>query len=191
MTVPLVVRGQVRLRPAPAYDPPYDDELAPEWWAAGALQPLLELPTPSDEEPATPRPALWTPPQPGSSPAAAAAATQFVNTCLEILNGYRPVTHFRVLAHPMEAPAVLAEMTRAIRRFRQAVGRDALLRRRTMRTCEPRPGVAEIALVVGADPPARRRAVLPARSTAPKVWALAYRLEQRHSRWLCTAAQLL
>jgi hypothetical protein len=194
MTMPSVVRGPVLLRPAPAYDPPYDDELPPEWWGAGALQPLLELPAPSDAEPAAHRPALWTPPHPGASPATAAAATQFVNTCLEILNGYRPVTHFRVLAHPLEAPVVLTAMTQAVRRLRQAVPRDSLLKRRIMRTCEPRPGVAEIAVVIGAHaPPPSTRATAPAiRSAraAPQVWALACRLEQRHGRWLCAAAQL-
>jgi uncharacterized protein DUF6459 len=178
----------VRVRSAPAYDPPYDDELPTQWWGAGALQPLLELPAASPE-PFSDRPALRAPAPTGAAPATIAAATRFVQACLEILNGYRPLTHVRVLADPLEAPAVLAEMTRAVRRFRPASGREALVKLRTMRTCEPRPGVAEIAVVVGAEPPTRERPAQRAPSQA--VWALAYRLEQRHARWLCTAATLL
>jgi uncharacterized protein DUF6459 len=167
----------VRLRSAPAYDPPYDDELPTQWWGAGALQPLLELPAAASPEPF------------GAAPATIAAATRFVQACLEILNGYRPLTHVRVLADPLEMTAVLAEMTRAVRRLRPAAGREALVKLRTMRTCEPRPGVAEIAVVVGAELPTRDGPAQRARSQA--VWALAYRLEQRHARWLCTAATLL
>jgi hypothetical protein len=198
MVVPVVVRGPVLVRPAPASDPPYDDESPPEWWGAGALQPLLELPAPAPE-PIAGR-ARSPAPHVGTSPSTAAAATRFVNTCLEILNGYRPATHIRGLAYPLDAPAVLAETQRAVRRLRQAAGRDTLLKVRTMRTCEPRPGVAEIAVVVGTDPPTRIRTTLRTQSTpvvrhaaaaSPQAWALAYRLEQRHARWLCTAAHLL
>jgi hypothetical protein len=221
MTALVAARGPVRLRPAPAYEPPYDDELPADAWGAGPLQPLLDLPPPFAPAPVTDRPASYPPASTGVTPATAAAARQFTQACLEILNGYRPVAHFRALAHPLEAAAVLAAMTLAYRRLRQATGRDMLLRRRTMRTCEPRPGVAEIALVIGVDPPPRGRAparapagrptpanrlrpanrlapAVPVRSVrgrdraaSPVVWALAYRLEQRHGRWLCTAAQLL
>jgi hypothetical protein len=183
MTPMLMIRGLVRLRSAPAYDPPYDDERPPEWWGSGAVQPLLELPAPPVAERDPGRPA-WRapPPQAGASPATTAAATRFVNTCLEILNGYRPVTHVRVLAHPLAAQAVLAEVSRAVRRVRRAArasGRDELVKLRTMRTCEPRSRIAEIAVVVGTEGRGRR------------VWALAFRLEQVHGRWLCSVARVL
>jgi len=52
-----------------------------------------------------------------------------------------------------------------------------------MRTCEPRVGVAEIAIVVGCRAPVGR--------TDGRAWGLAFRLERQHGRWQCTAAQLL
>jgi hypothetical protein len=175
----------LRLRSAPAYDPPYDDERPPEWWGPGALQPLLELPAPPVAERRPGAPGWRAPPQVGASPGTAAAATRFVNTCLEILNGYRPVAHVQMIAHPLAAPLVLSEMTHAVRRLRRAVratGGDQLVKLRTMRTCEPRPRVAEIAVVVGrADD----------RGSGKETWALAFRLEQAHGRWQCTAAALL
>jgi hypothetical protein len=116
-------------------------------------------------------------------------AARFVNTCLEILNGYRPVNHFRALADPLAAATVLAEMTRAVGRLRPATRGRGLVRLRAMRTCEPRPGVAEIALVVGAQ-----TATTAGRAAGPdagRAWGLAYRLERQHGRWQCTAARLL
>jgi Family of unknown function (DUF6459) len=178
------IQGVVRLRSAPAYDPPYDDECPPERWGPGpgVVQPLLELAAPPvAREPD--RPGWRRAPAPATaSPATTAAATRFVNTCLEILNGYRAITHVRVLAHPFAAPVVLSEMSRAVQRLRRAArdGGDQLVKLRTMRTCEPRPRVAEIAVVVGR-----------ASGTGCDTWALAFRLEQAHGRWLCTAAALL
>jgi hypothetical protein len=112
-----------------------------------------------------------------------------VNTCLEILNGYRPVNHFRALADPLAAATVLAEMTRAVGRLRPATRGRGLVRLRAMRICEPRPGVAEIALVVGTQ-----TATTAGRAAGPdagRAWGLAYRLERQHGRWQCTAARLL
>jgi hypothetical protein len=170
----------LRLRSAPACDPPYDDEHPPEWWGPAAVQPLLELPAPpaADRDPL--RSAWRAPPEPKASAASTSAVTWFVNTCLEILNGYRPIGHVRMVAHPLAAPVVLEEMSQAVRRVRRAVraaGGHQLVKLRIMRTCQPRPRVAELAVVVGLGS-ARR-------------WALAFRLEQVHGRWLCTAASLL
>jgi Family of unknown function (DUF6459) len=177
MSAMLTISGVVRLRSAPAYDPPYDDERPPEGWGSGAVQPLLELPAPPVAERTPDRPV----PQPAASPATTTAAARFVNTCLEILNGYRAVTYARVLAHPLAAASVLSEMSQAVRRLRRpARGSDQLIKLRTMRTCQPRPRVAEIAVVVGRGTGAGR-----------DVWALAFRLEQVHGRWLCTAATML
>lgn len=185
----LTIDGIVQVRSAPTYDPPYDDERPPDCWGPGAMQPLLELPAPPAAQRDQDRPA-WRRaeragelgmPQPAASPATTTAAARFVNTCLEILNGYRAVSHVRVVAHPLAAQSVLSEMTRAVRRLRRAArGGDQLVKLRTMRTCEPRPRVAEVAVVVG-------RGAGPGRDT----WALAFRLEQTHGRWLCTAAAML
>lgn len=124
---------------------------------------------------------------PAASPTTTTAAVRFINTCLEIFNGYRPVTHFRSLASPLEAGEVVAEMTQALRRLRHAARRstsrrDGLIKLRRMRTCQPLPGVAEVAVVIGLGGNAARD---------QPAWALAYRLEQRHGRWLCTTARML
>jgi hypothetical protein len=213
------------VRPAPSYDPPYDEDRPAGWWPPDLLQPLLELPGlagagwpasppgPADQGPGPDRrsrparPAAG--PPPAASPPTVAAAARFVNTCLEILNGYRPVAHFRSLSDPLAAAEVLAEMTRAVRRLRPTTRQPGLVKLRAMRTCEPRPGVAEIALVVGvgvgvgaggagrpagAGPAAggdRRAAGGGRTGRDARVWALAFRLECQHGRWQCTAAQLL
>lgn len=190
--------ARVRLRSAPAYDPPYDDERPPDWWGATVQQPLLELSTPppaaslpppagqpADSSPAG-TPAAGSPPAPPPAPAVphptTVAAVRFVNTCLEIFNGYRPVGHFRVLASPLTASTVVEAMTYAVRRLRRTIpragDRDAKVKLRQMRTCAPRPEVAEIAVVIGAG-------------STDRVWALAFRIERQQGRWLCTAARLL
>jgi hypothetical protein len=171
----------VRVRPAPAYEPPYDDERSGDRWDLRVVQPLLEPPAPvvlrrrigQRSTPASPSPS------PTATPATTAAAVRFARTCVEILNGYRPVGHFRALASPLAAGAVVEAMVDAGRRLREARRtRHELVRLRSVRTCEPRPGVAELALVV-------------AHTTTHRAWALAYRLERRHGRWLCTAAAML
>jgi hypothetical protein len=200
----------VRVRPAPAYDPPYDEERPSDWFDPEALQPLLELPglpgTGRRRRPGPPdRPACtgWPGQVPaGASPPTTAAAARFVNICLEIINGYRPVTHFRALSAPLAAASVLEAMTEAVHRVRPATRRGGLVKLRAMRTCEPRPGVAEIALVIAIDggpgpsqgEPANRG---PTGSrtgrTGPtrQAWGLAFRLERQPGRWQCTAAGML
>lgn len=185
----------IRILPAPAYDPPYDDERPPDWWLPGTVQPLLELPPLPDRTVAANQPPRAAA-SPADRPTAAAsaqttvAATRFVNTCLEILNGYRPVSHVRDLADPLAAATVLDAMAQAAGRLRPAARRDGLVKLRVMRTCEPRPGVAEIALVVGTRSGAGG-GLRAGRQHPGQAWALAFRLEQRHGRWLCTAARML
>lgn len=154
-------------------------------------QPAAEPPTPvrpitgaslttSTAEPGRPQRTL------PAAPPTTTAAVRFINTCLEIFNGYRPVAHFRTLASPLEAGRVVAEMTQALRRLRRSTStsrhRDRLIKLRRMRTCQPRPDVAEVAVVIGVGGNAVR---------GQSAWALAYRLERQHGRWLCTAARML
>ncbi|QSB13891.1 hypothetical protein JQS43_20415 [Natronosporangium hydrolyticum] len=191
----LATPPQLRLRAAPTYDPPFDDQATTDWRSAGASQPMLAAPQPlapagtSGPAGASGGSADRRSPT-AAAPATTAAAVRFVNTCLEILNGYRAVNHLRAVTHPLAAPEVIAAMTQAVRRLRRTVSpqrasprRESLVKVRQMRTCEPRPGVAELAVVVGArvGPQARDE----------RSWALAFRLEQTQDRWLCTAAQLL
>ncbi|MPZ27098.1 MAG: hypothetical protein GEV12_11975 [Micromonosporaceae bacterium] len=197
-------RQPIRILPVPAYDPPYDDERPPDWWLPGTVQPLLELPpltgptttavgASGPDRPlragrvdATDRPGTV------ASTQTTAAAARFVNTCLEILNGYRPVAHFRALSDPLAAATVLDAMAHAVDRLRPMARRDGLVKLRVMRTCEPRPGVAEIALVVGirGDPGAGAGGRV-GRDRVGQAWGLAFRLERRLGRWLCTAARML
>lgn len=169
----------VRVRPAPAYEPPYDDERSDDWWDLRVVQPLLEPPAPVVLRRRAGDRSSSTPPLPTATPATTAAAVRFAKTCVEILNGYRPIGHFRALASPLAAGAVVAAMVDAGRRLREASRtRHELVRLRSVRTCEPRPGVAELAVVV-------------VHASTRRAWALAYRLERRHGRWLCTAAAML
>lgn len=190
-------RPPIRILPAPAYDPPYDDERPPDWWLPGTIQPLLELPPlPSHTVPAgraagadgTGRTEPPDRPTTAASPQTTAAAARFVNTCLEILNGYRPVSHVRNLADPLAAATVLDAMAGAAGRLRPVARRDGLVKLRAMRTCEPRPGVAEIALVIGTS---GSLALRTGGRRPGRAWGLAFRLERRHGRWLCTAAGML
>lgn len=199
----------VRLRPAPAYDPPYDDEQHPGFWAdalSGTIpRPPAPTPRPTGRAAATggPAPGARPPASPagrsGASPPARLAAARFVNSCLEIFNGLRPLSHARQLAHPLHAQQVLTAFTYATRRLRHAArhleGRAALVKVRRLRVCEPRPGTVEIAAAIGfTEPPTPTARVPPSvarRRPQQRTWAAAFRLERRHDRWQCTAAGLL
>jgi hypothetical protein len=122
----------------------------------------------------------------GASTEARGAAHRFLTRALEILNGYRPIGHLRAVSALMEAPTILTgagAAQRAIGRYREAAGLPPVAGRRPLppagrvsprrlRVCEPRPGVAEASAVL---------------TTAGRTWALAFRLELLHGRWLATA----
>jgi hypothetical protein len=115
-----------------------------------------------------------------ASPEAKQAAHRFLGRCLEILNGYRPVGHIRPLSAPADAAGVLERVGAAVRRLTVPAARPrrpiAPIRLRRLRVCEPRPGVAEIAAVLG---------------RADRAWALTLRLERRRGSWVATTLQLL
>ena len=124
----------------------------------------------------------------GLSPAALAiasdeakqAANRFLGRCLEILNGYRPIGHIRPLSAPADAADVLERIGAAVRRLAAPATRPrrpaAPIRIRRLRVCEPRPGIAEIAAVLG---------------RGDRAWALSLRLERRRGSWVATTVQLL
>jgi hypothetical protein len=122
-----------------------------------------------------------------------------MNTCLEVLNGYRPAGHLRTLASPSHAGTVVDAMARATRRVARVIGTPAgtgtaKLRIRRMRICQPRPDVAEISVVLGSLGTAAGAAGSTAAGGAPdggRCWAAAFRLERRHGNWRCTVARLL
>lgn len=194
----------IRVRPVPPLDPPFDDEVAPDAWASafGAAQlPLDWLGTAQrsaqrpDQTPdrtgagglvgdapigsgaGTPTAVA------GASVEAKAAVRRFVGLCLEILNGYRPVSHLRPLVDPAAGLAIPSEVTAAVarvgelrRRTGAPRGRPDAVRVRRLRVCEPRTGAAEASVVL---------------STAGRAWALAVRLERRDRGWAATAVHLV
>lgn len=191
---PQPVRPAVRLRPAPPIDPPYVEEPADGWPRPVAAQLALDLFEAHRRAPA--RPAGRTPghrPTPAgpnrsapplaalvtATPEATRAAARFVATCLEILNGYRPIGQIRPMSEPAQSAGVVQELTRAAARTGPVRRRSTrpTVRLRRLRVCEPRPAAVEAAAVLG--------------SAAGRTWAMALRLEHRRGRWLCTALQVL
>lgn len=179
MTPRLATPPAIRVRPAPPCDPPYDDERHPEDIWTVPVQPLWELAPPPPRKATTRRPA------PAPVPAEIRTlAARFVHTCLEVLNGLRPIGQLRALADPLEAHTVLSAMTRATRRLQREArrhrpapgGGTVKIKLRRMRAFQPHPDAVEIAAVVG---------------TGERAWAAALRLQRRNGRWLCTAADVL
>ncbi|MGX7670230.1 Rv3235 family protein [Plantactinospora sp. DSM 117369] len=115
----------------------------------------------------------------GATPEAKQAAKRFLDTCLEIVNGYRPAWHLRALASPPDAAGMVAQLASATSRVsgRRRPGQPVrTVRLRRLRVCEPRPGVVEAAAVVG---------------VAGRTWAMAFRIERRRGSWVGTAVALL
>lgn len=174
----LAIPRAIRVRPAPPCDPPYDDERPPEDIWTVPVQPLWELaPPPPAPKATTNRPA------PAPIPAdVRTTAARVVHTCLEVINGLRPVAQLRALADPLEAHTVVSTMTRATRRLRRearphrAGGGSVKIRLRRMRVCQPHADAIEVAAVVG---------------TRERTWAVALRLQRRNGRWWCVAADVL
>lgn len=169
----------VRLVPAPALEPPFDDQRAPEvclpppdagaqlvltWCrpeAAPVAAPPFELPA-------------------GASPAARHAALRFLGRCQEIFNGYRPASHIRALSMPVEAQTIMEQVAAVARRTTRLprtaqpgrAGGPQPVTRSRVHVCEPRAGAAEAMSVL---------------SQANRRWAIAFRLERHGAAWLCTA----
>lgn len=187
-------RPAVRLRPVPPLDPPYDDELTLVAWLRSAGD-QLELDFESAK--GTPdvagtgyRPPVGRLDAAAESPAQAAtasaetrrAARRFLDTCLEILNGYRPLAHARALTTPGLAAGLVEQLRSAADRLpRAAVVRQRQpaaqrLRLLSLRVCEPKAGIAEAAAAIG---------------TPERTWALAFRLERCRGRWIAVLARLV
>ena len=117
---------------------------------------------------------------PTASPEARQAARRFLITCLEILNGYRPVAQIRPMISPVHRSEIIEELIGATGRLPtgERPGRRTarLLEIRRLRVCEPRSGVAEAAAALGC---------------ADRTFALPFRLERRRGSWVGTAVKLL
>ncbi|GIH11989.1 Rv3235 family protein [Rugosimonospora africana] len=127
----------VRLRPAPSFEPPYDDEVVPagDGWHHGCRHgrgPDRGLdPDPGEKagsgaldhtEPAelpTPPAALPASPADGAPPRAVTgrhAAYRYVGLCLEVLEGFRPVGHLRRFTVPSAFESVADQLARPVAR---------------------------------------------------------------------------
>lgn len=170
-------RGLGAAEPEADFDPP---ALEPAPTRLGAAP--LTLAT--RQQPSTTVPARRLP-LPSTPTEAEAAVHHFANSCVEVVNGYRPAAHLQKLAQPREAPTVIAQALIAAQRV-AADRQDAHQspRRRPpspvalvhMTTCEPHPSAIEAAVVL----------VSPERT-----WALAFRLEHITNRWLATTMRLV
>lgn len=190
-------RPPIRLRPAPPIDPPFADEISDAWPRPSADQLALDLFEPARRVPGRPAtrrpdsgptptgparrgPSALPPAAPvGATPEATRAAHRFVGTCLEILNGYRPLGQIRPLSDPSRSTEVVEQLTRAAARtgpVRRRSTRPAV-RLRRLRVCEPRASAVEVAAVLSGN--------------AGRSWAMALRLEHRRGRWLCTTIEVL
>ncbi len=192
-------RPPVRLRPAPAFDPPFADEANGGWPGPGNDQLALDLFTAEEwsarcepDRPATrrgtarplpTRPARVQQLPPGAlvtaTPAATRVAHRFVASCLEVFNGFRSPVQLRRQLDPTRSAQLLPELARAATRGAPARRRPSRpgLRLRQLRICEPRPAAIEAAAVLG--------------GAAGSSWAMALRLEHRRGNWLCTDLRVL
>jgi hypothetical protein len=106
-------------------------------------------------------------------------AHRFVTMCLEVLNGYRPPGQLRPLAAPGQATVVAEQLARGAARSGPVRRRSTrpVVRLRRLRLCQPRESAVEAAAVFG--------------TSTGRSWAMALRLEQQGSTWLCTTIQVL
>nr|MDT0659196.1 Rv3235 family protein [Micromonospora sp. DSM 115978] len=199
--------ARVRLRAAPALDPPYEDETDPVRWTFGraaehrAAQLTLDLP-PAGTRPAFPQPAsdgrlpltpaVVTAPDRSdgtvgalatAGPEADRAARRFLGSYLEVLNGYRPAAQLRPLVTPTNAATViehLVDVTNRVPRLRD---------RRLVRAGNWTDPV-QLRTMRACEPAPDVVEAAAALGVAERTWAMAFRLERRRGRWLSTAAQV-
>jgi hypothetical protein len=177
-------RPAIRLRPAPRYDPPFDDERDPDSWSASPHQLALDWSRPvrNNPPPAPPPPTKRTIVE-GVSGDAKLAVRRFVSACVEVLNGHRPAAHLRRLAQPHDAATLVAEGLAGARRVaetrrqpRTRTQRPTPVAVSRLRLCEPRAGAVEAAVVL---------------VIGDQTWAMAFRLEQQEEAWLAKTMRLL
>jgi hypothetical protein len=137
----------VRVRPAPPFEPPYDDEAgtstggwdtSPDPWGdsgsgsdpgsgsgprsrGAAPPPAVSVPDPPPAgRPASP--ADGTPPRIGTG---RHAAHRYVGLCLEVLEGFRPVGHLRRFTVPAAFDSVAGQLARPVARAGHQPSGDA------------------------------------------------------------------
>jgi hypothetical protein len=153
------------IRPAPAREPGFDDEVA----HLGAIGPL-DRPLPfADEQ----RPAAPAPPLPRALPDPVAWARRLLIGIIETAGGRRPLQQLAAMLSPSVAAGLSADFESAARRNERHWTHAAAVR--SVHASEPADGVAELNATVLAG---------------RRVRAVALRLEVREGRWRCTRLQL-
>ncbi len=157
----------VRIRPAPGFDPPYDDE--PD-------RPVFDgFPT----DPTGPGAPAETPHQPGE---AYRVVRRYLDLTLEVLGGFRPIAHLRSFTESGRFDEVTGQLIRLGRVTDTRPGTGPVrvpadrVRLRHLRVCEIRPGIVEGAAVL---------------ARGEQVRAVTLRLERRAGVWLCTHYEVL
>src|SRR5438552_1286540 len=140
----------VRVLPAPCLDPAFDEDLPIGFSTACPGQ----LPMPAAarrRDPSTPGRSSDQPtPAPAVNAGSLIAVRRFVDACVEVLNGFRPIAHLRPHTGPLDFGALVNHLTRRAQRLRMTAAADAAarIRLRRLRLCEPREGVVEAAVVL-------------------------------------------
>ncbi|GAA1816962.1 hypothetical protein HC028_10645 [Planosporangium flavigriseum] len=203
LSTPAPTRPLVRIRRAPALDPPSDDDRRADDHPVCPGQLALFTSVHgaqvgsghavrtrqrrgearrvalATDDPTPPRAIPAGTSSSAATPPIQVAASRFVAGCVEVLNGFRPVGHLRALTAPVEFTAVAKQLTRRAMRVRMP-GRDAAIPERLglrrLRVFEQPTGVAEAVAVL---------------QRGEKSWAMALRFEQRRGRWLCTLLEVI
>jgi hypothetical protein len=212
MTVPTVTvaadPAPVRVRRAPALEPPFDDETDAAWPVSSGHLPAAGTPTaatptaatpmaqpgrgPRSQRPVTPRP-LRGPAEPVAGPPAdklpgrppptpgTIAAQRFVGVCVEILNGHRAVSHLRAVTAPTDLKHVTDQLISRTNR--------AYLGRPGRTTSAPhRVRLIGMRMCEPRDGVVEAVAVL---GYGMQTWAMAVRLERPADVWLCKLVQVV
>jgi hypothetical protein len=213
-------RPPIRLRPAPAFEPPFDDEIEPQVWAT-AHQLALDWGPPARQSgasvtgslaahpgsgdsipgttppvPGTSTPGTSTPGGPSASVVAGASAEarlavrRFVSVCVEVLNGYRPAAHLRQLSVPGCAAVIVAQAI-------AATNRVADMRRASGRSSRGasrhgrRPDPVAVRGLRLCEPTSGVVEAAVVLITAERTWAVALRLERHQQSWSATTLRLV
>lgn len=203
----------IRVRPVPTLEPPTDDELI----ASGRTAPhptAPVLPLSSRAAPMALAPVLAPAGMTGpggtdntESSAAAQATRRFLAACLEVLGGYRPVTHLRALCSADEFATIAQRLTGRTAAIPPG-GRSTAthLNARTPVVGKPATGGPPRGARSAHPAPAERIAIRKVQVGEPvagvaevavvlgrleQVWAMALRLELHDGRWLCTYLHVL
>ncbi|RIV34601.1 Rv3235 family protein [Micromonospora radicis] len=209
-------RPPVRLRPAPAFDPPCVDEGDGAWPRPSDDQLTLDFfgaqQRPARREPdrasaprgasrpapARPRPSRQLPPGAlaTATPVATQVAHRFVANCLEVFNGFRAPVQLRHQLDPARAALLLPELARATARggaaratARGTAARAAARGGSRHRSAHPTLRLRRLRVCELHSTAIEAAAVLT--GAAGTSWAMAVRLDHRRGSWLCTDLRVL